>query len=376
MSSIRNQIVKSSRRGVQCCAMATAIAGLIAISACGGGGDSAPSTPPPTAPPTTALATTTTEAITTTTIPGPLMPLTGLRGTDEAVANRPAVVAKIDNHPAARPQSGLIEADIVYEENVESLTRFAAVLHSQDSDPVGPLRSGRSQDVELLANLNSPIFLWSGGNATVTRLINNSTMINMSPFIGSAAPAFFRASDKGSPHNLYSRTTEIRTLAAEKGGGIPVAVFTYRDSDEAPAGADAPGVKLSMDGGTNISWEWDAASGTYLRRHGEKRHNAPSGNQVNTHNVVVLFVSYRASSADARSPEAQSVGSGVAWVYSGGKLIIGTWNRPDASSGWGLIDEAGAPINLTPGRTWVELSREGKAAQVPAGAQLADIAWP
>ncbi len=352
------------------------IAGLI-LAACGGG-ESTPSitTAPAVVETTTLPATSTTEAITTTTIPGPLMPLTGLRGTDEAIANRPALVAKIDNHPAARAQSGLIQADIVYEENVESLTRFAAVLHSQDSDPVGPLRSGRSQDVELLANLNSPIFLWSGGNASVTRLVNNSSMINMSPFIGSAAGAFFRASDKGSPHNLYSRTPEIRALAADKGAGTPVAIFTYREAGAVAAGVDAVGVKLSMDGETNVSWEWDAASGTFLRRHGDKRHNDPSGTQVNTHNVVVLFVSYRSSSSDARSPEAKSVGSGVAWVFTGGKVIVGTWNRPDAAAGWGLFDGNGTPIDLTPGRTWVELSRDGKAAQVPAGAALADVAWP
>jgi hypothetical protein len=304
------------------------------------------------------------------------MPLTGLRGTDEALATRPAVVAKIDNHPAARPQAGLIEADIVYEENVESLTRFAAVLHSQDSDPVGPLRSGRSQDVELLANLNNPIFLWSGGNASVTRMVNNSSMINMSPFIGSAASAFFRSTSQGSPHNLYSRTSEIRSLAAEKGGGTPVAVFTYRELGEAPNGVDAVGSKLSMDGGTNVAWEWDAASSRYLRSHGDRRHNDPNGNQVNTDNVVVLFVVYRTSSSDSRSPEAQSTGSGVAWVFSGGKVIVGTWNRPDSSSGWGLTDENGAPIHLTPGRTWVELSRVAKAVQVPAGSKMSDIAWP
>lgn len=349
----------------------------IAIAACGGGGESSPpsSLDTTTLAPVTTLATTTTEQ-TTTTIPGPVMPLTGLRGTDEAMATRPAIVAKIDNHPAARPQSGLIEADIVYEENVESLTRFAAVLHSQDSDPVGPLRSGRSQDVELLKNLNSPIFLWSGGNPTVTKLINNSTMINASPFIGSVAGAFFRSSDKGSPHNLYSRTADIRSLTADKAAGTPVPLFTYRAADASVGGTDSVGVKLSMDGDTNVAWLWDAGSGTYLRFHGEKKHNAPSGNQVNTNNVLVLFVKYKTSTFEARSPEAQSVGSGVAWVFTQGKLIVGTWNRPDASSGWGLVDDTGAPIDLTPGRTWVELTREGKAASVPAGALLADVAWP
>ncbi|MGA0879452.1 MAG: DUF3048 domain-containing protein [Ilumatobacteraceae bacterium] len=359
-------------------AFVLAATGLV-VAACGGGGGTTTIVPSSldttTVAPETTMVTTTIEQ-TTTTIPGPVMPLTGLRGPDEATATRPAVVAKIDNHPAARPQSGLIEADIVYEENVESLTRFAAVLHSQDSEPVGPLRSGRSQDVELLKNLNNPIFLWSGGNPTVTKLINNSTMINASPFIGSIAGAFFRASDKGSPHNLYSNTPEIRSLTADKGAGTPVPLFTYRAADAAVGGTDSIGVKLSMDGDTNVAWQWDAASGTYLRFHGQKKHNAPSGNQVNTNNVVVLFVKYRTSSFEARSPEAQTVGSGVAWVFMQGKYIVGTWNRPDSSSGWGLLDETGAPIDLTPGRTWVELTRDNKAAAVPAGATLADVAWP
>ncbi|MTA70106.1 MAG: DUF3048 domain-containing protein, partial [Actinobacteria bacterium] len=71
------------------------------------------------------------------------MPLTGLPAADGVLSMRPALVVKVDNHPGARPQSGLNQADIVFEENVEALTRFALVFHSQGSDPVGPIRSGR-----------------------------------------------------------------------------------------------------------------------------------------------------------------------------------------------------------------------------------------
>ena len=139
----------------------------IALAACGGGGDSSESTTTSLAP--TTVATTeapTTVPETTTTVPVPLMPLTGQPVVDEAIAVRPAIAAKIDNHPDARPQTGLNEADIVYEENVEKWTRFAVVFHSQGSDPVGPLRSGRSQDIDILTSLNRPLFLWSGGTTT------------------------------------------------------------------------------------------------------------------------------------------------------------------------------------------------------------------
>ena len=85
----------------------------------------------------------------------PRMPLTGAaaRRTARSPPDRPALVVKIDNNPGARPQSGLNAADIVFEEIVEVGTRFAAVFHSGSANPVGPIRSGRTQDVDLLGGL-------------------------------------------------------------------------------------------------------------------------------------------------------------------------------------------------------------------------------
>ena len=111
------------------------------------------------------------SSTTTTVVDVPTWPLTGLPLPDGADAARPAMVVKIDNHPKARPQTGLNEADIVFEENVEQLTRFAAVFHSNGADPVGPIRSGRTQDIDLLGSFNRPLFVWSGGNRRVTDAI-------------------------------------------------------------------------------------------------------------------------------------------------------------------------------------------------------------
>ncbi|MFM8266061.1 MAG: DUF3048 domain-containing protein [Acidimicrobiia bacterium] len=126
-------------------------AGLFAVSlvlaACGGGGSETDTTDEAPAA-TLAPATTAESTTTTTTLPPILAPLTGLAV--DAAITRPALIVKIDNHPKARPQWGLNQADIVFEENVEMLTRFAAVFHSSGSDPVGPVRSGRKQDVDLL----------------------------------------------------------------------------------------------------------------------------------------------------------------------------------------------------------------------------------
>lgn len=343
--------------------------------ACGGGGSSPATSTSTIAPTTTSEAPTTTQASTTTVAPLPKAPLTGLPAPDESVLSRPAIVAKIDNHPAARPQSGLVQADIVFEENVEGWTRFAAVFHSQGSDPVGPLRSGRTQDVDLLSSLNSPLFLWSGGNPAVTKIINKSPLVNMSPFAKGTGSAFFRDPAKGAPHNLFSNTSKIWELAAGR-GGVPTPVFQYREDSDVINGDDVVGVKVGMDGDMRASWEWNSSLGKFERMLDGKRHNDPNGNLVNTDNVIIMVCIYRRSQIESRSPEAQTIGSGTVWVLTNGKVIEGTWTRAESTSPWTLTDAAGNPIKLTPGRTWVELVREGQAALVPVGSTLDSVPWP
>jgi hypothetical protein len=223
-------------------------------------------------------------------------PLLGTPITDAAAAARPAIACKIDNHPKAFPQTGLNKADIVFEENVEGLTRFAAVFHSQGSDPVGPLRSGRTQDINMLGSLNKPMFCWSGGNYRVTKAINASDFVNVGYSASKGKGGYFRSKDFKAPHNLFARTTDLWKLAKED-AGPPPQQFTYRtDSDAKPATSVAvDGAKVHMYN-VRVYWKWDAASGNFLRfTENTKRvlepHMADDGH-VNTKNVVVLYVTY------------------------------------------------------------------------------------
>ena len=328
-----------------------------------------------TSPVTSTPASTTAETTTTAPVELPTFPLTGLPITDAAWIDRPALIAKIDNAPGAWPQSGLVAADIVYEENVESWTRFAAVFHSQGSDPVGPIRSGRTQDISLGTSLDHPLLVWSGGNSTVTSLINKSDLVNMS--VSEAGPngGYYRSSDKRAPHNLFTKTSAI--WAAEEGrGGRPSPQFAYRSASDPVPGIPVTGVKVNMDGNMRSSWEWDERSGLYLRNHKDDPHVEADGTRVSTNNVVILVCEYKTSVADSRSPEAQTTGEGVAWVFTGGSMVTGTWSRADKNSGWTLTADDGTEIALTPGRTWVQLIRKGQAAEVPAGQALADVDWP
>ncbi len=349
------------------------------VAACGGGDAAAPTstdvpappattsaatvaaTDPTTTAPATTLPATTTAIETTTTIPAdPVMPLTGMPITDPVLAARPALVVKIDNHPQARPQFGLNAADIVFEENVEKLTRFAAVFQSQDSERVGPVRSGRTQDVDLLGSLNKPLFTWSGGNPNVTNAIRSSDLVELSP-TSTRNAGFFR--DKRGKekyeHTLYAGTPAMYLFTPVYAPAPPVQ-FSYRDDGAAPLGEPNAGVDLKMDGLT-VKWTWDAASAAYLRMQDGKPHNDAELGQVNAANVVILETEYLPSPADRRSPEAQTIGSGYARVFTGGSLVIGTWTRDDRLKPFTLTTPDGAVIKLTPGRTWVELARVGTA---------------
>ena len=355
------------------------LAGLLAagllIASCSGssGGDSADATTTAasvstttaatadTEAPTTVAATSTstagTEAPTTTEVAAPVMPLTGLPITDQAKANRPALVVKIDNHPDARPQSGLNAADIVFEENVESLTRFAVVFQSNDSDPVGPIRSGRTQDVALLGSLNKPLFAWSGGNPNVTRAIDSSDLIDLSQSRAGNQGGFFRSGDRKAPHNLYAKTSALYTFTPLY-APPPPQQFVYRAADEAFNGTPSLGVDLKMDG-VKVNWTWNGESQTYLRKQDGKAHMDADLGQVDASNVVVLEVDYKPSPADTRSPEAQTIGTGKVYVFTAGVMVEGTWTRGDRLDPFTLTDADGNVIALTPGRTWVELARVG-----------------
>src|SRR3954447_11971122 len=344
----------------------------LALVACGSGGGNStattaaavtttPSTVGGTTAPTTAGTTATSSAGSTasptTTIPAdPVMPLTGLPITDPAAAARVALVVKIDNHPDARPQSGLNQADIVFEENVEQLTRFAAVFQTNEPDPVGPIRSGRTQDVELLGSLNKPIFAWSGGNAGVTKAINSSDFVVANVQTNArAASKSYRSHDRAVPHHLYAQGSGLFTMAPA-GATPPPQQFAYRKTGETSAGDASKGVDLKMDG-VNVSWAFDPGSGQYRRFQGGKAHNDAALGQVNAQNVVVLVVDYVPSPVDAHSPEAQTTGTGEVFAFSDGKVVHGTWKRPDRLVPYTLTADDGSPIKLTPGRTWVELAR-------------------
>jgi hypothetical protein len=337
-----------------------AVAGMF-VAACSGGGSSTPTSTTSvssSSSSTSVASSSTSEASPSTSAPVvATYPLTGVPVADEAAAKRPALVVKIDNNALARPQSNLNAADIVFEEIVEVQTRFAAVFQSQGTGVVGPIRSGRTQDVILLGSFNKPLFTWSGGNAFVTRVIANSDFVDLSAQFAAVyvGGGFHRDPNRGSPHNLYADLTKLWSLAPG-GATPPPPQFQYLASGQADVGGTAASGTHGDMFGLAVQWTWDAASGKYGRKSAGVVHSDALNGPLTSENVLVLEVKYGTSAADVHSPEAQTVGNGTFQLYTRGNVYKGTWTRKDRVSTFALRLADGSPALLTPGRTFVELA--------------------
>ena len=306
----------------------------------------------------------------------PVWPLTGVLLGDFNAANHPAVVVKIDNAPDARPHTGLNQADVVYEAKVEGITRFAAIFHSQDADPVGPVRSARSTDLNIVSNLNKPFLLWSGGNPGVTGEVKHAEslgfVVNLSE---DASPQnYFRDHARQAPHNLYAHMGAVRQQMYLLDGYQPPPMFAYRNTDDPlpPTAIDTAGMAVNFGGGVRVDYVWDAERGGWDRFQVDERHPKgqdafvdAGGAQVSPQNVVIMFTQYGASEVDARSPKAYTVGEGDAVVLTAGKAYLAHWKRDSPVTMPVLTDSGGNLIGLTPGKTWIALPEAGTAGAIP-----------
>ncbi len=337
---------------------AVVVLGLLAASCSGSSSEAAEPVTTTTEAPTT----TTTEAPTTTTevVPdGPVAPLTGLPVAEELTG--PALVVKIDNHPDARPQTGLDQADIVFEMLTEGVTRFAAVFHTNQPSPVGPVRSSRTSDFDLVSGFNTPLYASSGGNDFVASRLRSLPIVEVTAMSRSV---YFRDSSRRAPHNYYVNAPDLFAFAPDD-AEPPLPWFEYRkEGDELPASAvEITGaVTIDYRGTPTVTHTWDAERGGWLRTQDGRPHTSVLGDQLAPANVVIMIAKYSVSPADPASAELESVGTGPAMVLTDGHLIEGTWSRESATSQPTLIDDAGDPILLTPGQTWVLFPEEGSVS--------------
>ncbi len=358
-------------------AAAAALTLFATVTACGSSGDKPVDAAAPASSSSVVESTSTTAAAPT------VWPLSGAVAPEAGSIAHSAVVVKMDNSPDARPQMAINDADMVYELKVEGITRYALVYHSTLPEAVGPVRSARSSDPQLISNLGTPLLVWSGGNPGVTGEVEGAAAMGALTDRGYnvATGHYWRDNSRKAPHNLYAN---IAAIDAETPGVPPPPVFSFlAPGATSTAGVDAPGVTIDYGNHVRADYAWDAERGGWDRFQVDETHPRGSsatvdsnGVQVAPQNVVILFLEYGQSPSDSRSPMAISTGGGEAFVLTNGKVIHGSWSRGTTLDPWTLTDDAGQPIQLTPGRTWVSLPEVGSTVlpldPVAAGELLAE----
>ena len=301
--------------------------------------------------------------------------LTGLPYPDEAAMARRNLIVKISNYPPlVRPQSGLNQADLVYEvESENGITRFAAIYRSHAPRHVGSVRSGRLLDLELMT-MYSALLAMSGTSLPIQRLIWSSRHVGQvfSPLTGDncldAGFCRFALDGVAHEHTLYLDTQQLYRLATARdvNYGYKAQGFAF---DSAPDTGGQPALEVGIDwqGEGNALWQYDPGTGRWLRfTDGIAHFDALDGEQLWADNLVVLQVAHARRpdlflrGADDESLEVQLWGSGPALVMRDGRWYSGDWLRFSRAATVALrLSHVGSdkPIRLRPGRSWISIVR-------------------
>jgi hypothetical protein len=290
--------------------------------------------------PTTVASSTPTASPSAT--PKPTDPLTGGKVSDHGV-----MAVKVENIGLARPQVGLHQADIVFAEEVEGAqTRLIAVYHSSFPTRLGPVRSARSTDVQLLPLFGRPGLVYSGANSRVQRKIDKASIVPISRST--------RDNRRSAPHNVFVNLAKL--AEQEKVGKARSIGWTFA-ADPAQQGAKASSAESKV-GHDTFAFAYRGGRYT-VRWNGKTYVDGDSGTVTKTDNVVIMNVHNHADGnrdvLGSPSVQSDTVGHGKVAVYRDGVKITGTWQRSKASGPLELLDSSGSPIALKPGHTWVTL---------------------
>ena len=334
----------------------------------------------PTDSPSPTAAPSATEAPTQVPTPSPTpvaaCPLNGEPLADPAFALRTPILVQIENNPIARPPAGLNLADLVIEAPVEGdTTRFAAVFMCSptvDAD-VGPVRSLRYFNVDLFQQLRAVTFNFGGAAKVLASMATNSV-----PYVNGIRGEwsfYFRAGPWAAPHNVYFDVDAARVelesgrlteLAAVAGPGR--APFAFDPAVVLPAGRPVNVIGLQTASFWRFGWEWDAASGRWLRTDA----GAPNSDRLTRERIQARTVMVQEVEQEILPGELDPggyprriqflTGEGSGVLFVDGQAHDVRWSRPSAEevTTWTYAD-SGEPVVLPPGRVWWEIVPVGSA---------------
>ena len=329
-------------------------------------------TPTPALPTATPLPTYPPAGYGPTNFPADVNPLTGLQVANPDLLNRRPIVIKVENLPRGdRPQFGLTQADVVYEYYTEQgSTRFAAVFYGLDAKQVGPIRSARLFDINVV-QMYKGVFAFGYAYADTLSAIFNTDFSNRLLLEGSSTSSFFSRFQPDSVNYLMADTTLLPdVLKNKKIDNTKQSLDGLVFNQTAPAGGSpATQVFVRYSAAIYNRWDFDTTTGKYLRfvdnaddpnRNNEvyiQLTDRANSQPITADNVVMVFVDhqYVVKTATTEVLNMKLLGQGKAYVARDGQLFAVKWKRAKTSDVMTFVNADGTPFALKPGQTWIEV---------------------
>jgi len=303
------------------------------------------------------------------TYPDGINPLTGLEVEDPAVLNRRPFMVKVINAPAeVRPQAGLMYADMVWETIIAGgVTRFSALYYGQDIDFVGPIRSARLSDFELIRIYRATLIYSGMSTGTLDIFLNDNFLIPRAFGGTSPCPALCRYPEQSSKleWTLFGDTTAMREVAVERDKLTDYEpIYGMAFSDEEPDGGFPTESLLLNYVSTSVQWDYDTDTGLWLRsQDGEPHMEALTMEQITAANVLIVeedhidqpFVSEGYWGPGNYAYSINFIGSGRAILLRDGQYYEGEWQRETSDDVLFYVDGDEDPLLFKPGNTFVQL---------------------
>jgi hypothetical protein len=281
--------------------------------------------------------------------------LSGREGVDGQV-----LAVKIDDTNAAHPQIGLEEAEVVYIEQVEGgLTRLAAIFSTVIPQRVGPVRSARISDIDILSQYGRVAFAYSGAQKKLLPVIAAANLQDLgaqrqSPTIYTTDP------NRNQPFAMVLRADLLMQKIKEKELSVDAAKSVGFVFGDLPEGGKAVQKAVMKWPAATYSADWSAKESRWHLSHNDKLNLADSGVVLGPTTLVIQMVKISPSEYGDKfggvTPLSETIGTGKAYVLRDGEVFTATWSRAFADSGTTFSRSDGSPMNFASGQIWVALT--------------------
>jgi hypothetical protein len=294
--------------------------------------------------------------------PGPFTaPLIGL-GSDTLTNNRPIMVM-VENTPIARPQTGLNDADVVYEILAEGeITRFVAVYQSKLPEVIGPIRSIRPYFVEIGKGLDA-IIVHAGWSQDAMNKIIQLKVDHLDQVYGDDR-YYWRDNARKKPHNLYTSIEKINQAAIDKKFHTdwknPQLKFTS-SAEPKLAGQAVNNITIPYIAGYEVGYTYNIESRLFSRSMmGDPHQDKVSGKTIETTNVIICEAAHQIlDSAGRRAVNIHGPGKG--YLLQEGNMKKITWEE---KNGFIRVSDETSELGLLPGKTWIQVVPEDTEIKV------------